>query len=71
MSTLFFLSIKSSNNFTRFAFVTGETHYAMTDIADVFSHMTDITLDPKYSSICGFTAEEPGFLFRRHVSWNS
>ncbi|MDR2198587.1 MAG: ATP-binding protein [Deltaproteobacteria bacterium] len=54
----FYSGFKTYNRIMRFAFVTGVTRYAMMGISAGFNYLTDITLKPEYSTICGFTPEE-------------
>ncbi|MDR2459200.1 MAG: AAA family ATPase [Deltaproteobacteria bacterium] len=47
----------------RFTFVTGITRYALTSMDSGPNHLFDISLDPKYAGICGFTLDEFDSLF--------
>jgi hypothetical protein len=47
----------------RFTFVTGITRYALPSMDSGGNHLNDISLDPEYAGICGFTREEFEALF--------
>jgi hypothetical protein len=47
----------------RFTFVTGITRYALTSLDSGPNHLNDISLDPRYEGICGFTKDEFPSLF--------
>ena len=47
----------------RFTFVTGITRYALTSMDSGPNHLYDLSLEPKYAGICGFTLEEFDLLF--------
>jgi hypothetical protein len=47
----------------RFTLVTGITRYALTSMDSGANHLNDISLDPDFAGICGFTLEEFGPLF--------
>jgi hypothetical protein len=54
----FYKHLKASEPVLRFSFITGITHFSETS---VFSHMLnvrDISVNKKFSSICGFTEKE-------------
>jgi uncharacterized membrane-anchored protein YjiN (DUF445 family) len=42
----------------RFTLVTGITRYALTSMDSGANHLVDISLDPNYAGLCGFTLEE-------------
>jgi hypothetical protein len=54
----FFATLKTVRDYLRFTFVTGITRYALTSMDSGANHLTDISLDPKYAGLCGFTLEE-------------
>jgi hypothetical protein len=49
--------LDSMSNYIKFAFITGVTKYSKKEIFDNID-IKDISLDAKYSAICGFTEEE-------------
>jgi hypothetical protein len=60
----FYRSIKSNLDYVRFAFVTGITRFAMTAVDSGANNFLDISLDKKFSGICGFTIHEFNVLFK-------
>ncbi|MDR1050948.1 MAG: AAA family ATPase [Deltaproteobacteria bacterium] len=48
---------------TLFTLVTGITRYALTSMDSGPNHLNDISLDPRYAGLCGFTLEEFDPLF--------
>ena len=51
-------TIKGCSGFLRFVFVTGITFFAKDDMSSGMNHFTDISLDPDFSTICGYTEKE-------------
>ena len=51
-------AIKGCRRFLRFVFVTGITFFAKDDMSSGMNHFTDISLDPDFSTICGYTEKE-------------
>ena len=56
-------TIKSSKGFLRFVFVTGITMFSKDDMSSGMNHFTDISLDPDFSTICGYTEKELSDVF--------
>ncbi len=54
----FFSVLKSADRYFRFTFLTGVTKFAKTSIFSGTNQPTDISMDPKYSAVCGFTLDE-------------
>ncbi|MDR1167028.1 MAG: ATP-binding protein [Deltaproteobacteria bacterium] len=54
----FYSPLKSLEDALRFLFLTGATRYSLLWQSGVLNHLTDITLDENYSSICGFTIDD-------------
>ena len=53
-----YAAIKRSCDFLRFVFVTGITMFSKDDMSSGMNHFTDISLDPDFSTICGYTEKE-------------
>ena len=51
-------AIKGCRMFLRFVFVTGITVFSKDDMSSGMNHFTDISLDPDFSTICGYTEKE-------------
>ena len=47
--------IKDSDAHVRFAFLTGISKFSKANLFSQLNNLTDLTLDPVYSSICGYT----------------
>jgi hypothetical protein len=58
-----FESLKEVKDWLRFTFVTGVTKYAMTSIGSGPNHLEDLSLDPDFAGVCGFTRSELEALF--------
>ncbi len=50
--------IKSSDAHVHFTFVTGVSKFTKVSLCSDLNNLTDITLDPVFSSICGYTEED-------------
>ncbi|MDR2140955.1 MAG: AAA family ATPase [Deltaproteobacteria bacterium] len=47
----------------RFTLVTGITRYALASMDSGPNHLNDISMDPRFAGLCGFTLEELDYLF--------
>ncbi|MDR1084241.1 MAG: ATP-binding protein [Deltaproteobacteria bacterium] len=63
----FYSSLKGSDKYLRFVFVTGVTRYALTGLSAGLNQLKDLTFDEKYADICGFTPEEFDSCFEEHL----
>jgi hypothetical protein len=52
------LKTLSDLGYVHFMFVTGLTKFAKASVFSVFNNLKDLTLDPEYADICGFTVPE-------------
>ena len=48
-------TIKSSDAHVRFTFLTGVSKFSKVSVFSGLNNLTDITIDPRYSAICGYT----------------
>ena len=55
--------IKDSDAHVRFAFLTGISKFSKVNLFSQLNNLTDITLDPRYSSICGYTERDLDTVF--------
>ena len=55
--------IKDSDAHVRFSFLTGVSKFSKVSLFSGLNNLTDITLDPRYSSICGYTDEDIDTVF--------
>lgn len=54
----FYSVIKTSEGFIRFAFITGVSKFAHVSLFSDLNNLTDITLNPEYAGMLGFTEAE-------------
>ncbi len=64
----FFLRLKSGSGAFRFLFITGITKFRQTGIFSSLNNLTDISLNPKYGELLGFTKEEVEKYFPEYLS---
>ena len=71
-------TIKDCDAHVEFAFITGVSRFSKVSLFSDLNNLTDITLDPRYSAICGYTdtdldrifaAELPGLDRKRIAAW--
>ena len=55
--------IKDSDPHVRFAFLTGVSKFSKVSLFSGLNNLTDITLDPHYSAICGYTEADLDTVF--------
>ncbi|MDE0308364.1 MAG: AAA family ATPase [Acidiferrobacterales bacterium] len=51
----------------RFAFITGITMFSKVSLFSTLNNLTDISLDPRYSSICGYTESDLNEVFSNRM----
>ncbi len=54
----FYQVLKGCDEYLRFVFLTGVSKFSKVSIFSGLNNLNDITVDKKYSSICGYTQEE-------------
>ena len=54
----FYSAIKLSDEFVKFAFITGVTRFSRLSIFSGFNNLKDISLAPAYAEICGISSRE-------------
>ena len=62
-----FSPIKKLDPYLRFTFLSGITKFCQLSIFSTLNNLNDISLDDKYSSICGFTEEEVETVFKKEI----
>ena len=62
-----YTTIKDSDEFIKFAFLTGVSKFAKVSIFSGLNNLKDITLDKRYSSICGYTQNDLKTVFAQHL----
>ena len=54
----FFRVLKANQEYIRFVFITVVSIFPLTDMSSGLNNLADITFNPDYSTICGFTEKE-------------
>ena len=54
----FYQRLKSLESNIKFCFITGITKFSQLSIFSTLNNLTNVTLDPKFSAICGITEDE-------------
>lgn len=54
----FYGVLKSADQYLRFVFLTGVTHFSRVSIFSDLNHLHDLSLDRAYATLCGITHEE-------------
>jgi hypothetical protein len=63
----FFSILKSASNHTRFLFITGVSKFSHVSIFSDLNHLFDLTLDPRYAALCGYTQAELEYYFAAYL----
>lgn len=63
----FFAPIKSNDAYIRMAFITGITKFSQLSIFSTINNVTNISMEPEFSAICGITKEELTSTLREDV----
>ena len=58
-----YAAIKSSDAHVRFAFLTGVSRFSKVSLFSGLNNLKDITLDPRYAAICGYTETDLDTVF--------
>ncbi|MDR1040350.1 MAG: AAA family ATPase [Deltaproteobacteria bacterium] len=64
----FYSAIKSIIGYFRFIFITGITKFRQLSLFSALNNIRDITFDPKFSTICGFTKQEIESSYNSHLA---
>jgi hypothetical protein len=59
----FYVVLKDLDEHLQFIFMTGTTKFVQTAVASALNNLIDISLEPSFNAICGFTFEELKTLF--------
>ena len=62
-----YTTIKDCDEFIKFAFLTGVSKFAKVSIFSGLNNLTDITLDKRYATICGYTQNDLESTFAPHL----
>ena len=63
----FYSIIKATDEHLRFVMLTGVSKFAKVSIFSGLNNLQDISLNPDYGSICGYTEEDLGEVFGEHL----
>ena len=63
----FYSNLKTCDEFIQFAFLTGVTKFGKVSIFSDLNHLTDISLDYRYTELCGITERELHHYFDESV----
>ena len=63
----FYSIIKAADEHLHFVMLTGVSKFSKVSIFSGLNNLEDISLDPQYASICGYTEEELGEVFAQHL----
>ncbi|MDR1280636.1 MAG: AAA family ATPase [Opitutaceae bacterium] len=64
----FYGVLKGSDEHLRFVFLTGVTKFAGVSVFSGLNNLSDITLHPDFSTICGYTQQELETCFAGHIA---
>ncbi|MDR1312664.1 MAG: AAA family ATPase [Deltaproteobacteria bacterium] len=64
----FYSSIKSCLRYLRFTFITGVTKFKQVSLFSSMNTVKDISLDERFSTICGFTIQDVKTYFSKYMS---
>ncbi len=59
--------LKDNDAWIHFAFLTGVSKFSKVSLFSGLNNLTDITLDPRYAAICGYTEPEMTSVFEEHL----
>jgi hypothetical protein len=63
----FYSVIKDSDRHIKFAFLTGVSKFSKVSLFSGLNNLTDITLDKRYATICGYTDNEIKTVFKEYL----
>ena len=64
----FYQRLKKLDPYIKFCFITGITKFSQLSIFSTINNLLNVTLDPKFSAICGITEEELTTVLREDIS---
>ena len=64
----FYSIIKDSDQFIEFVFITGVSKFSKLNLFSGLNNLNDITLNPNYGNICGYTHEDLSTVFSVHLA---
>jgi hypothetical protein len=64
---IFYSVIKESDQFLKFVFITGVSKFSKVSLFSGLNNIQDITLNPNYATICGYTQNDVETVFSEHL----
>ncbi len=62
-----YTTIKDSDEYVKFAFLTGVSKFSKVSIFSGLNNLKDISLDPRYATLCGYTQNDLETTFAAHL----
>ena len=63
----FFAILKDASKYIRFLFITGVSKFSKVSIFSDLNHLVDLTLDPNFAALCGYTQAELEHYFKPFI----
>jgi len=63
-----YVMMKDSDQYIRFAFLTGVSKFSKASIFSGLNNLTDISLNKKYATVCGYTQNDIETVFKSYLS---
>ncbi|MEA3451328.1 MAG: AAA family ATPase [Bacteroidota bacterium] len=63
----FYSVLKTSEEYLKFVFLTGVSKFSKTSIFSKLNNIIDISLNPKFADMCGYTQEELDDVFKEYL----
>ena len=63
----FYSVIKGSDEYIKFVFITGVSKFSKVSLFSGLNNLNDITLNPNYATICGYTQDDVETDFAKHL----
>jgi Predicted AAA-ATPase/PD-(D/E)XK nuclease superfamily len=63
----FFNPLKNASKHIRFLFITGVSKFSKVSIFSELNHLDDLTLDPNFAALCGYTQDEMDHYFAPYL----
>jgi hypothetical protein len=63
----FYSVLKGLDEYIKFVFITGASKFAKVSLFSSLNQLKDISLDPRYGNICGYTQNELEFYFKDYL----
>ena len=65
----FFETLKSLDKYLKFTFITGVSKFSQVSLFSGYNNLKDITMDPRYSGMMGYTEQELKDNFREYITF--